>query len=231
MNAPAQQPGDGENTAAESTRQPIRTLRQLDTFIDQQIHEAMERGLFDNLPTHGKPLDLDLKDAFDQDAWFVNRTLKNLGAVPEWIELGKEIDAAEARLRWMAEDFARWLDDVRATLRRLTPHEREQRRPGILLRFEDRLARYVRLAEELRAMIDRFNLRVPVQTLEKPGVWVAYERQRLLEPFEAFLREQGWEREPDLAPPPAAPESPPEPARRRRLQLWRMLRGSNRSLP
>jgi hypothetical protein len=217
------------------TRQAIRTARQIDTLIDQRIREATERGLFDNLSTHGKPVKLDMFDAIDRDAWFVNRTMKSLGATPEWMELGKEIDADEARLHWLAADFTRWLQETRAALRRLTPSEREKQRTGIALRFEDRLARYVQLAEQLRVKIDRFNLQIPVRTLEKPGVWVAHERQRLLGPYTAFLEEQGWQREQWLAPrptppapaPPTANETaapPSELARRRVLQLWRTLR-------
>ena len=229
----AERKDEGERPSAE-TRQTIRTARQIDTLIDQRIREATERGLFDNLSTHGKPVKLDMFDAIDRDAWFVNRTMKSLGATPEWMELGKEIDADEARLRWLAADFSRWLAETRAGLRRLTPREREQRRPGIALRFEDRLARYVQLAEQLRAKIERFNLRVPVRTLEKPGVWVAHERQRLLEPYQAFLDEQGWQRDQWLAPRPppqtkaaveVAPVTPSSDAARRRvLQLWRTLR-------
>src|SRR5579883_388876 len=118
---------DAERPSPE-TRQAIRTVRQIDTLIDQRIREATERGLFDNLATHGKPVKLDMFDAIDRDAWFVNRTMKSLGATPEWMELGKEIDADEARLQWLADDFSRWLQETRATLRRLTPSEREQRR-------------------------------------------------------------------------------------------------------
>jgi hypothetical protein len=231
MDRTEQQHPDDERGTAPEARQAIRSVRQIDTLIDQRIREATERGLFDNLSTHGKPVQLDLYDAIDRDAWFVSRTMKSLGAVPEWMETGKEIDADETRLRWMASDFGRWLDETRATLRGLPPSEREQRRAGIALRFEDRLARYVALAEQLRDKIERFNVRVPVRALEKPGVWVAHERERLLQPYLTFLNEQGWQRDPDLAPRPSLPlptappaEPLPEPTRRRVLQLWRTLR-------
>lgn len=223
-----EQPGG----APAQERQAVRIARQLDSLAEQRIREAAERGAFNNLSTHGRPVDLDLNDAIDRDAWFVSRTMKSLGAVPDWIELGKEIDADEARLRWMARDFVRWLDETRAALRGLGDTERAQRRHGVGLRFEDRFARYVQLAGELRVKIDRFNLRVPVRTLEKPGIWLAHERDRLLAPYEAFLLEQGWDRELDPSAVPAAPlpsmeprvEPPARTGARRLLSLWRALR-------
>ncbi|HZQ35751.1 MAG TPA: DUF1992 domain-containing protein, partial [Dehalococcoidia bacterium] len=86
-----------EEARSERPRRPAWPLRQTESAIEQRIREAAEAGAFDNLPTHGKPVPLDLKDAYDRDAWFVNRTLKSLGAVPAWMELGKEIDAIEER--------------------------------------------------------------------------------------------------------------------------------------
>ncbi|GEM_PF-2066553 len=189
----------------EPARRPLWPLRQAESAIEQRIREAAEAGAFDNLPTRGKPVPLDLKDAYDRDAWFVNRTMKSLGAVPAWMELGKEIDAAEARFRWMREDFARWLAEMRSALLPLPPEARAVQRPGVELRYEDRFARYRKLAEELRAQIERFNHEVPVRMLEKPGVWVAHELSRLQEPFAALRDELGWDQAARVEPPaPAA---------------------------
>lgn len=211
-------------------QQRIRTVRQLDSLVEQRIREAAEKGTFDNLSTKGKPVQLDLKDAIDHEAWFVNRTMKSLGGVPAWMELGKEIDADDERLRWMAADFARWIAASRDELLPLPPEQRNQRRPGIELRFEDRFTRYARLAERLRAGIDRFNIEVPVRVLEKPGVWVAHELRRLREPYEALCHELGWNLEPALgtasptphAPEQAEPERPTESSDGHKLLgLWR----------
>src|SRR5690348_5345133 len=90
---------------AQQPQQRPRMPRQIESFVEQRIREAAERGDFDNLETRGRPLKLDLKDAIDHEAWFVNRTMKSLGAVPAWMELGKDIDVPEERLRWMRTDF------------------------------------------------------------------------------------------------------------------------------
>ncbi|HLZ69193.1 MAG TPA: DUF1992 domain-containing protein [Dehalococcoidia bacterium] len=218
-----------EEARKEPARRPPWPLRQTESVIEQRIREAAEAGAFDNLPTRGKPVPLDLKDAYDRDAWFVNRTLKSLGAVPAWMELGKEIDAAEARFRWLREDFFRWLGETRAALRPLSPAEQAARRPGVELRYEDRCMRYRKLAEELRGQIERFNHEVPVRTLEKPGVWVAHEISRLQEPFAALRDELGWDQTADAEPPvsgaTAAPASEEAGDRRERgrrlLERWR----------
>jgi hypothetical protein len=223
--------------AEERSEQPSvpvrpRTPRQVESFIEQRIREAVERGDFDRLESKGRPLKLDLKDAIDRDAWFVNRTMKSLGAVPAWMELGKEIDTAEERLRWMRTDFERWLAELREQLLPLSTAERSRERPGIELRFEDRFARYRKQAEELRRQIDRFNLEVPVRRLEKRGVWVAHEMRRLSGPYEAFAEELGWDSAPaESIPPPAQPvavdmvEPPHEQRAHRLLELWRRAAG------
>jgi hypothetical protein len=223
-----------EEARGERPRRPVWPLRQTESAIEQRIREAAEAGAFDNLSTRGKPVPLDLKDAYDRDAWFVNRTLKSLGAVPAWMELGKEIDAIEERFRWMREDFGRWLAETRAALLPLSPEQREAQRPGIELRYEDRIARYRRLAEELHAQIERFNHEVPVRALEKPGVWVAHELSRLEQPFAALRDELGWD-EPEPMPPPSSPkpaEAPtpvaPEARRERGRRLLDLLRQRGR---
>lgn len=227
----AEQQADG---SAEQQQQRVRTVRQLDSLIEQRIREAAERGVFDNLASKGKPVQLDLKDAIDHEAWFVNRTMKSLGAAPAWMELGKEIDAAEARFRWMREDFARWIAETRAELTPLPRRERDARRPAIELRFEDRFGRYSRLAEELRRLIERFNHETPVRVLEKPGLWVAHEQRRLRAPYAALCEDLGWgepaaEPSAPVAPTPdeapSAPAADETPAGHRLLGLWRKAVG------
>lgn len=58
-------------------------------IAERQIEEAMEEGLFDNLPGRGKPLELD-----DTPAHI--RLLKNAGVLPDWVQLDQEIVRAQA---------------------------------------------------------------------------------------------------------------------------------------
>src|SRR5215211_2666772 len=81
-------------------REP-QSLEAWETWVDKLIVEAQERGDFDDLPGHGKPLHIeDAPFAGGRDVGF--GILKNAGVAPYWVELEKEIRAATARL----EDIA-----------------------------------------------------------------------------------------------------------------------------
>lgn len=61
-----------------------------ESWIEQLIREARERGDFDNLPGKGKPLDL-TPNPYAQDQEMAFKILKDSGCAPEWIELDKAI--------------------------------------------------------------------------------------------------------------------------------------------
>src|SRR3954453_19926430 len=63
-----------------------------DSWVDEAIREAQERGAFDNLPGSGKPLEfMDNPHGADWETAF--RILKNAGMAPFWIELDKIVRA------------------------------------------------------------------------------------------------------------------------------------------
>jgi DnaJ family protein C protein 28 len=75
-----------------------RDSRDWESWIDQQIREAQERGEFDDLPGRGKPLDLTPNPyALEQELAF--KVLKDAGYAPEWIELDKAIRGKLERAR------------------------------------------------------------------------------------------------------------------------------------
>jgi len=59
---------------------------------ERKIQEAMEAGEFDNLPGRGQPLDLDVNPFEPAHLRAVNRLLKNARALPEWLQLEKDIE-------------------------------------------------------------------------------------------------------------------------------------------
>jgi Domain of unknown function (DUF1992) len=119
-----------------------RTPRQWESAVDKQIREAEERGEFDNLPGRGKPLHLDDWDAEWGIAYHV---LKQAGETLPWIALGRDIEAAQARLRRML-----------AQVPRNPPAERERAR-----------ARYLREAALVDKMLEEYAFLVPVRHLER----------------------------------------------------------------
>jgi DnaJ-like protein len=60
-------------------------------IAEQRIHEAMERGAFDHLPFHGKPIKLDDLAGVPEHLRMGYKILKNAGVLPEEIQLKKEM--------------------------------------------------------------------------------------------------------------------------------------------
>ncbi|GAB4453927.1 MAG: hypothetical protein OHK0029_07700 [Armatimonadaceae bacterium] len=58
---------------------------------ERKIQEAIEAGEFDNLPLSGQPIDLEQNpfETFEQRV--ANRVLKNARALPEWMQLEKDL--------------------------------------------------------------------------------------------------------------------------------------------
>src|SRR5437868_50645 len=65
-----------------------------ESWIEQQIREAQEKGLFDDLPGSGKPLP-GLDDAYDP-LWWVKRKLRdeNLSLLPDALQIRVDLDRA-----------------------------------------------------------------------------------------------------------------------------------------
>jgi hypothetical protein len=61
-----------------------------ETLIERQIREAVEGGLFDDLPHHGEPLPND-DNPYAGDWGLAFHMLRNAGVAPPWIEADKEV--------------------------------------------------------------------------------------------------------------------------------------------
>jgi hypothetical protein len=60
-------------------------------IAEQRIREAMEDGVFDDLPGYGRPLRLDDDAHVPEDLRLAFRILKNAGVLPPELELRQEI--------------------------------------------------------------------------------------------------------------------------------------------
>ena len=94
--------------AAPDSSDPAQRLQRWETWVDRAIRQAQERGDFDNLPGHGKPLVLD-DDPYAGEWRTAFRALKNAGMAPPWIEANREIVAVRAELKALREGTARRL--------------------------------------------------------------------------------------------------------------------------
>jgi Domain of unknown function (DUF1992) len=106
-------------------------------IADRKIQEAMDEGQFENLDGRGQPLALEEEPFEDPSLRMAHRLLRNNGFAPAWIEEGKDIEAAIARLR---EDRER---------SRITPEQFRQQ------------------AEALNRRIFAYNLKTPSLSVHK----------------------------------------------------------------
>ena len=82
---------------------PPKKLSQWESAIDKQIREAQERGDFDNLPGQGRPLP---SEVWDGEWGLAYHILRQAGETLPWISLGRDIEAAQAKLQILQRDAA-----------------------------------------------------------------------------------------------------------------------------
>ncbi len=78
-------------------------------IAERKIQDAIDNGLFDNLPGRGQPLDLSVNPFEPPGMGAINRMLKRNRVVPPWLMLEQEIEASRAvtlgtLARWEASE-------------------------------------------------------------------------------------------------------------------------------
>lgn len=136
---------------------------------ERKIQEAMEAGEFDNLPGRGQPLDLDVNPFESPTQRVVNRLLKNAQALPEWMQIERDIDR---ETREVGEARARALRAVQHTK---NPDSRRR----IVARVRDETWERLDL---LNTMILKYNFVAP-QSARR--VFASYNLLRALADFDA----------------------------------------------
>lgn len=145
-----------------------RPIESWESWVDEAIEEARERGDFDNLPGQGKPLTIET-NAYDPEMNLAYSTLKSAGYAPTWMELDRQITAGRAELDEFLERSARFLQALRqeivAQTRRDSDPTRSRREPappvGRLRAIWRWLVRFLDIASEPGAKPSR-----PLPTLD-----------------------------------------------------------------
>lgn len=69
-----------------------------ESWVERQIQDAMERGEFDNLPGHGKPIP-DLHEPYDELWWLRDKLRREqLSDLPPALEVRRELDETRRRI-------------------------------------------------------------------------------------------------------------------------------------
>ena len=119
-----------------------RKLSEWESAVDRQIREAQERGDFDRLPGHGRPLP---DERWDGDWGLAHHVLKQAGETLPWISLGQEIEARQAKLQQLLRDAAGLHGEQRVRARQ----------------------QYLRDAATLDKLLEEYAFLVPTRRLER----------------------------------------------------------------
>ncbi len=85
-----------------------KDIRSWDSWIDEAIIEAQERGDFDDLPHQGKPITI-VETPFAPDMNAALTTLKNAGYAPTWMEIDRDITQLKAEMAAFLDRSAAYL--------------------------------------------------------------------------------------------------------------------------
>ncbi len=89
-----------------------RTLETWQSWVDEAINDARERGDYDNLPGQGQPIEIESNPlAGEHELGY--HVLKNNNMLPHWMALGKELAQSRAELDAFLRQSATRLDRLR----------------------------------------------------------------------------------------------------------------------
>lgn len=153
------------NMSDEKPERKRLNLSNLESAIDKQIREAMERGDFDNLRGAGKPLNLARDPNVPEDWELAFNLLKNAGFAPDWIETRKEVDATREKI---FAPLQRFLNNPPPNLK-----ERARVQAEIIEQFRKQ-------ANDLNRLIDTYNLKAPTPQVHLRRIRVEYEVEQFV---------------------------------------------------
>jgi DnaJ homolog subfamily C member 28 len=154
--------------------------RDWESWIDQQIREAQERGAFDNLPGRGQHLDL-TPNPYAPDQELAFKILKDAGFAPEWIELDKAIRAKLSRARQVLAQQWEWYQERMQELAGRTDSWSESERGRTLAGWQRATAAFEHEVASVNAEITILNLKVPAPRFQRTKIDPLEEVRRLQE--------------------------------------------------
>lgn len=156
-------------------------------LAERQIQEAVEEGVFDNLPGKGKPIKFD-DDGIPFDVKMMNKVLKNAGVLPEWIQMQHDLNAEIATVDKLRSQFVTENHKRKAQLTYLPADHPE------IVRYQQWHARcrtkYLTALKGVNNLLVKLSMTAP-STINLPGLYkIKEEMQNFEEEFQALGRAQ-----------------------------------------
>jgi DnaJ family protein C protein 28 len=155
-----------------------KSSRDWESWIDQQIREAQERGKFDDLPGKGKPLDL-APNPYAKDQELAFKVLKDAGYAPDWIELDKALRGKLERARAVLTRRWEWRDLRLRELADQSDSWSEAERHRVQANWEQAVSVFELDVEAINREIAELNLKVPSSRFQRSSVDAGREIERL----------------------------------------------------
>jgi DnaJ family protein C protein 28 len=131
-----------------------------DSWIDEQIREAQQRGAFDNLPGKGRPLHL-TPNPYARDREMAFKILQDAGYAPDWIELDKAIRGKLERARIALDRSWAWRRARLGELAGKTDSWSMAERERALDSWQTAVGLFQEEVAAINEEIDDLNLKVP----------------------------------------------------------------------
>lgn len=149
-----------------------------ESWVDQQIREAQERGVFDQLPGRGRPLNL-TPNPYAQDQEMAFKILRDAGYAPEWIELDKVIRGKLERSRATLARRWEWREMRLSELALRSDGKSEIERQRVEATWQRAVAAFEEEVEGINREIAELNLKVPGPRFQRSKVNLDREVGRL----------------------------------------------------
>jgi len=148
-----------EDNSIKKAKHQFRMRNDWNNLIDDLIQDGQDKGIFDNLPGKGKPLNLK-KSVYGAELDLAHKLMKENDLAPAWIMSRNQILEKIASLR----------NEVQ---RKWERHEREFRiiqdivhRDGLTISWDDACLKWLGDIEKINKQISDFNLKRPVDNME-----------------------------------------------------------------
>ncbi len=173
-----------EETAKPPDDRPKRP-KWISERVRDELQEAVDRGDFNNLPGHGKPLDLTRDDNpfVPDELKLAYRILSNAGIGVPWIEDRKDVDRRRANLDRDVKLQGARVRTLTSNLARMPAFLRPSRLEKLRSEHALFVDCFTRSATSLNRRIDDYNLSVPSQQVQVNRV----DQKGILSRFNALL--------------------------------------------